>query len=186
MFYNFCRMSRLVIKYCKTVVCLSVFTLATIGGFARCSNENVRKAVFDGIELPNFTVVSAEMRNCLMFSNTDVENCNQPIKLHFSATPDIRTKSEPKKTNAPICTQFALNVPIISETVRERKQAAESQQSDLDSSFVDDGKNHCDGEKIRNASLLLLDGLLYMTLGVLFGDNDNNGIYDLFEQEKTF
>jgi hypothetical protein len=176
-------MLRPVIKYCKTVVCLSVFSLATIGGFARCNNENARKAVFDGIELPNFAVVSAEMCNCLMFSNADVENCNQPIKLHFSTTPDIRTKSEPKKTNAPICAQFALNVPIISETVRERKQAAESQQKDLESSFVDDGKEHRDYEPVKYASRLALEGLLYLTLGVLIGDNDGNGRYDLFEHK---
>ena len=64
--------------------------------------------------------------------------------------------------------------------------AAESQQNDLESTFVDDGKEHIrDGEKIKNASLLILEGLLYFTLGVLIGDNDDNGVYDLFEQENS-
>ena len=175
-------MLRLALKYCKSVVCLLAFMLTAVCGFAHDFSENARKAVFDGIELPNFADVSAEMCNCLMFSNADVENCNQPIKLHFSSTPDIRTKSEPKKTNAPICAQFALNVPTISESVRERTQAAESQQKDLESSFVDDGKEHRDYEPVKYASRLALEGLLYLTLGVLIGDNDGNGRYDLFEQ----
>lgn len=159
--------------------------LAAIGGFAYNSNEIAKKAVFDGIELPDFAGASAETHNCLMFSNADFRICTEPVKLHFSADADIRA-SEPKKHNAPACTQFALSVPTISNAVRERKQLAESQRNDLESSFVDDGKKHRDGEKIKNASMLLLGGLLYFTLGELIGDNDDNGIYDLYEQDKSF
>ncbi len=173
------------IKYYKTVVCMTVLMLATVCVYANCCNEKAKKAVFDGIELPDFADVSMEMHNRLIFNGTCIAT-TCPVKLHISTNPKSLANTEPKRQNAPTCTQFALSVPTISEAVRGRRLAAESQQSDLDSSFVDDGKNHCDGEKIRNASLLLLDGLLYLTLGVLFGDNDNNGIYDLFEQEKTF
>lgn len=158
--------------------------LAAIGGFANTGNEKARKAVFDGIELPIFAGASAETRNCLMFSNADFTICAEPIKLQLHQF-NIHSFSN-KKPNAPACTQFALSVPTISNAVRERKQLAESQRNDLDASFVDDGKKHRDGEKIKNASLLLLDGLLYLTLGVLIGDNDDNGIYDLYEQDKSF
>ena len=144
------------LKYYKTIICLSAFMLAAIGVFAHTGNEKAIKAVFDGIELPNFADASAEMHNFLMFNNADFRICTEPVKLHFSTDADIRA-SEPKKHNAPTCTQFALSVPTISNAVRERKQLAESQQNDLESSFVDDGKKHYDGEKIRNASLLLLD-----------------------------
>lgn len=173
------------LKYYKTVICLSAFMLAAIGGFAHTGNEKAIKAVFDGIELPNFADASAETHNCLILNNAGFRICTEPVKLHFSADADIRA-SEPKEQNAPTCAQFALSVPTISNAVRERKQLAESQRNDLESSFVDDGKNHRDGEKIKNASLLLLDGLLYLTLGVLIGDNDDNGIYDLYEQDKSF
>ena len=164
---------------------MSILMLATVCVFANGCNEKAKKAVFDGIELPDFTDVSTEMHNSLIFSSTRVAT-TCPVKLHFNTNPKLLANGESKKQNAPTCTQFALSVPTISNAVRERKQLAESQRNDLDSSFVDDGKNHCDGEKIRNASLLLLDGLLYLTLGVLFGDNDDNGVYDLYEQEKTF
>lgn len=173
------------LKYYKTVICLSVFMLAAIGGFAHTGNEKAIKAVFDGIELPDFAGASAVTHNCLMFSNADFRICTEPVKLHFSTDADIRD-SEPNKHNAPSCTQFALSVPTISNAVRERKQLAESQRNDLESSFVDDGKKHRDGEKIKNASMLLLGGLLYFTLGELIGDNDDNGIYDLYEQDKSF
>lgn len=176
-------MARSIIKYYKTIVCLSVFMLAAIGGFAHTGNEKAIKAVFDGIELPDFAGASAETHNCLMFSSSDFRICTEPVKLHFSADADIRAHRKPKEQNAPACTQFALSVPTISNAVRERKQLAESQRNDLESTFVDDGKKHRDGEKIKNASLLILDGLLYLTLGVLIGDNDDNGVYDLFEQE---
>lgn len=159
--------------------------LAAIGGFAHTGNEKAIKAVFDGIELPNFADTSAKTRNCLMFSSSGFRICTEPVKLHFSADADIRA-SEPKEQNAPTCAQFALSVPTISNAVRERKQLAESQRNDLESSFVDDGKKHRDGEKIKNASMLLLGGLLYFTLGELIGDNDDNGIYDLYEQDKSF
>ena len=178
-------MAHSMLKYYKTAICLSVFMLAAIGGFAHTGNEKAIKAVFDGIELPDFAGASAKTHNCLMFSNADFRICTEPVKLHFSADADIRA-SEPKKHNAPSCTQFALSVPTISNAVRERKQLAESQRNDLDSSFVDDGKKHRDGEKIKNASMLLLGGLLYFTLGELIGDNDDNGIYDLYEQDKSF
>ena len=159
---------------------------ATVGGLAQTGNEKARMAVFDGIELPNFADVSAGMRNNLMFSNGGLSIYAKPIKLQFCTTPDIRSYGEQKKQSAPTYTQFALNVPTISETVRERRMAAESQQNDLESTFVDDGKEHIrDGEKIKNASLLILEGLLYFTLGVLIGDNDDNGVYDLFEQENS-
>ncbi len=173
------------LKYYKTVICLSVFMLAAIGGFARTGNEKAIKAVFDGIELPDFAGASAKTHNCLMLSNADFRICTKPVKLHFSTDADIRA-SEPKKQNAPAYAQFALSVPTISNAVRERKQLAESQRNDLESSFVDDGKKHRDGEKIKNASMLLLGGLLYFTLGELIGDNDDNGIYDLYEQDKSF
>lgn len=173
------------LKYYKTIVCLSAFMLAAIGGFAHNGNEIARKAVFDGIELPDFADASAETHNCLMLSNAGFRIRTEPVKLHFSTDADIRD-SEPKKHNAPACTQFALSVPTISNAVRERKQLAESQRNDLESSFIDDGKKHRDGEKIKNASMLLLGGLLYFTLGELIGDNDDNGIYDLYEQDKSF
>ena len=173
------------LKYYKTIICLSAFMLAAIGGFANTGNEKAIKAVFDGIELPDFADASAKTRNCLMFSSSDFKICTEPVKLHFSADADIRD-SEPKKHNAPACAQFALSVPTISNAVRERKQLAESQRNDLESSFVDNGKKHRDGEKIKNASMLLLGGLLYFTLGELIGDNDDNGIYDLYEQDKSF
>lgn len=160
--------------------------LAAIGGFAHNGNEKAIKAVFDGIELPNFADASAETHNCLILSNADFRICTEPVKLHFSGDADIRAHSEPKEQNAPACAQFALSVPTISNAVRERKQLAESQRNDLKSSFVDDGKKHRDGEKIKNASMLLLGGLLYFTLGELIGDNDDNGIYDLYEQDKSF
>ena len=178
-------MAHSMLKYYKTVICLSAFMLAAIGGFAHNGNEIARKAVFDGIELPIFADVSAETHNCLMLGSADFKICTEPVKLHFSADADIRA-SEPKEQNAPTCAQFALSVPTISNAVRERKQLAESQRNDLESSFVDDGKNHRDGEKIKNASMLLLGGLLYFTLGELIGDNDDNGIYDLYEQDKSF
>lgn len=178
-------MAHSMLKYYKTVICLSVFMLAAIGGFANTGNEKAIKAVFDGIELPDFAGASAETHNCLMFSNADFRICTEPVKLHFSTDADIRA-SEPKKQNAPTCAQFALSVPTISNAVRERKHLAESQRNDLESSFVDDGKKHRDGEKIKNASMLLLGGLLYFTLGELIGDNDDNGIYDLYEQDKSF
>lgn len=158
--------------------------LAAIGGFAHNGNEIARKAVFDGIELPIFADASAETHNCLMLGSADFRICAEPLKLQLHQF-NIHSFNN-KKTNAPACAQFALSVPTISNAVRERKQLAESQRNDLESSFVDDGKNHRDGEKIKNASLLLLDGLLYLTLGVLIGDNDNNGIYDLYEQDKSF
>ncbi len=173
------------LKYYKTAICLSAFMLAAISGFAHTGNEKAIKAVFDGIELPNFADASAKTHNCLILNNADFRICTEPVKLHFSADADIRA-SEPKKPNAPTCTQFALSVPTISNAVRERKQLAESQRNDLESSFVDDGKKHRDGEKIKNASMLLLGGLLYFTLGELIGDNDDNGIYDLYEQDKSF
>jgi hypothetical protein len=176
-------MLRLALKYCKSVVCLLAFMLTAVCGFAHDFSEKAKKAVFDGIELPDFADASAEMCNCLMFSDSCMRICTQPRKLHFCQF-DILTSGESKTQNVPTYTQFALNVPTISEAVRERRQAAESQQSDLDSSFVDDGKvEKCrDGEFIKNTSLLFLDGLLYLTLGVLLGDNDGNGINDLFEQ----
>ncbi len=174
------------LKYYKTIICLSAFMLAAIGVFAHNGNEIAKKAVFDCIELPNFADASAETHNCLMFSNADFRICTEPVKLHFSADADIRAHRKPKEQNAPACTQFALSVPTISNAVRERKQLAESQRNDLESSFVDDGKKHRDSEKIKNASMLLLGGLLYFTLGELIGDNDDNGIYDLYEQDKSY
>lgn len=177
-------MFMLMLKYCKTSACLLFFTLTAVGVFARSGSEKAKKAVFGGIELPSFTNASTEMHNYLMFSKSDMGICTKPVKLHFSSNPDICHGDEPKEPYAPTCNQFALNVPTISKSVRERRQAAESQQNDLASSFVDDGKvEKCrDGEFIKNTSLLFLDGLLYLTLGVLLGDNDGNGINDLFEQ----
>lgn len=174
----------LMLKYCKTGACLLFFTLTAVGVFARSGSEKAKKAVFGGIELPSFTNASTEMHNYLMFSKSDMGICTKPVKLHFSANPDICHVDEPKEPYAPTCNQFALNVPTISKSVRERRQAAESQQNDLASSFVDDGKQieKCrDGEFLKNTSLLLLYCLVRYTSELLLNDLDNDGIPNLFE-----
>lgn len=148
---------------------------------------SIQKAVFDGISLPDFSASIEKIYNHLqLHSSGHMTTISiQPIKLQLHPYLNIHSFNN-KKQNVIISTQFVLSVPIINNTTRARLQAIAQQQSDLESSFVDDGKKHFDGEKIRNASLLLLDGLIYLTLGALIGDNDNNGIYDLFEQEKSF
>ena len=79
----------LMLKYCKTGACLLFFTLTAVGVFARSGSEKAKNAVFGGIELPSFTNASAEMHNYLMFSKSDMGICTKPVKLHFSANPDI-------------------------------------------------------------------------------------------------
>lgn len=148
---------------------------------------SIQKAVFDGISLPDFSASTEEIYNHLQLhsSGRTTTISIQPIKLQLHPYLNIHSYNI-KRQNVPVCTQFALNIPTISNAVRERMLATESQQKDLDSSFVDDGKEHIrDGEKIKNASMLLLSGFLYFTLATLIGDNDDNGIYDLFEQEKS-
>lgn len=173
-------------KYCKTIVCLIVFLSIAVGGYAQNSNA-MQKAVFDGISLRDFSGATGEICNRLLLHNSGRTTIIfiQPTKLQLHPYSNIHSYNI-KRQNVPVCTQFALNIPTISNAVRERMLATESQQKDLDSSFVDDGKEHIrDGEKIKNASMLLLSGFLYFTLATLIGDNDDNGVYDLFEQEKS-
>lgn len=157
--------------------------LVAVCGFAHDFSEKAKKAVFDGIELPDFADASAEMLICLMSGDSSMRICTQPINLRFCQF-DIRASEESQKQHAPSYTQFALCVPTISKTVRERRQTAESQRNDLASSFVDDGKEieKCrDGEFIKNTSLLLLYCLVRYTSELLLNDLDNDGIPNLFE-----
>ena len=158
--------------------------LTAIGVFAHSGIEKANKAVFGDMVLPDFTDASVRMCNCLMFNNVGIRICPQPTKLQFGANPEIRTGGEPKKQNALVCTQFALDVPTISSVVRERRLATESQQKDLESTFVDDGKEveKChDGEFIKNTSLLILYGLVWWSSELLLDDRDNDGIPNIFE-----
>lgn len=179
-------MARSIIKYCKKAICLNLVLLSAGFVYAQCG-ISAQKAVFDNIELNCFSDVSSNMRKFLLFRNLNptAEICTQPIELQMHDS-GIRICAQPKKQNTIAISPFVLKTPTIHSATRTRLQTIAQQQSDLESSFVDDGKKHRDGEKIKNASMLLLGGLLYFTLGELIGDNDDNGIYDLYEQDKSF
>lgn len=169
-------------KYCKKIICLTVLLSIAVGGHAQ-NGGAIQKAVFDGISLPDFSASTEEIYNHLLLHGSGRTTIIpiQPTKLQLHPYLNIHSFNNTKQ-NVITSTPFVLSVPIINSTTRARLQAIAQQQADLDSSFVDNGKEPRDWERLKNASLILLYGMFLWTDAILSNDSDNNGISDIFER----
>ena len=190
-------MKHLTLKYCKAIVCLSIFMLSTVCGSAQCYrhchirhidpwvidhnlNAIAREAMFEGIVLHSVADAAINTTNHVAFDHSDLArlyakelaiNTTGALAYDLLSLTDISDRGLRNAGIALTCAQIALSASAIHQAEQARKEAVEAQQTDTESSLDEEVEDEQLRKKENKAlTTLAIIGAAAWTLDALFGD----------------
>lgn len=192
-------MKHLTLKYCKAIVCLSIFMLSTVCGSAQCYrhchirhidpwvidhnlNAIAREAMFEGIVLHNVVDAAINTSNHVAFDHSDLArlyakelaiNTTGALAYDLLSLSDISDRGLRNAGIALTCAQIALSASAIHQAEQQaRKEAVEAQAQESDAASNEENEQREQIRKKENKALttLAIIGAAAWTLDALFGD----------------
>ena len=193
-------MLHLTLKHCKAIICLSALMLTSVCSSAQyyrhgrlvadpwafnhsamIMNDIAKQAMFDGIVLRDFTNEAICMHRDVLFHSADVArvcaeeialSATEPIVYDLLALSNINDRDLRNVGIGLACAHLALSASAIHNANLARKEAAEAQRADADSSLTDNNQSE---QRYENKAAKALTTLAIMeaaaiTLDALFGN----------------